>query len=231
MVKGVATGLFQKYHSWLVGLTKERSRQGLYDFLAEQYANIPENAKVLTVGAGGETNKLLASSIASTVRLTSVDIDEARKPDVVADICEAPLPANTYDFVVMAEVLEHLHSPHKGLENIYGALKPGGKLILTTPFILPIHDRPYDYFRFTKYGLKLLLRSFRDVNVAERNSYYEAIDVLWVRLLQTRQTKTFFLSLFLVPAIYFIKRPMSLLLTKCFATDSMTTGYVVTATK
>jgi SAM-dependent methyltransferase len=231
MVRGVARVLFQKYHAWLLGLTKKRSRQGLYDFLAAQYATIPHDAKVLTIGAGGEINRLLTNSTASTVQLTSVDVDEARDPDIVADVCEAPLPADTYDFVVIAEVLEHLHSPHKALENIYSALKPGGKLILTTPFIFPIHDRPSDYFRFTKYGLKLLLRSFHNVNVTERNSYYEAIDVLWIRLLQTKQSNTILLSLFLIPAIYFIKRPITLLLAKCFATDAMTTGYVATATK
>jgi SAM-dependent methyltransferase len=231
MVKATVRGLYQKYHSWLIGLTKKRSRQGLYDFLAEQYATIPDDAKVLSVGAGGEVNRLLTNLAAPTAHLFSVDVDEARNPDIVADICEAPLPVNTYDFIVMAEVLEHLHAPHKGLENIHSALKPGGKLILTTPFILPIHDRPYDYFRFTKYGLKLLLRSFQNVNIAERNSYYEAIDVLWLRLLQTKQTNAVLLSLVFVPVIYFIKRPITLLLSKCFATDAMTTGYVVTATK
>ncbi len=50
--------------------------------------------------------------------------------------------------------------------------------------MFPIHERPYDYYRFTRYGLVFLLREFAEVRILERNSYFEAIDVLYVRLLQ-----------------------------------------------
>ena len=118
-------------------------------------------------------------------RVVRFDIDESRGPDIIGDICSYNFDAREFDVVVMSEVLEHLHSPHLGLANIYGILKQGGTLILSTPFILPMHDRPHDYFRFTRYGLEFLLNDFRRVQIEERNSYFEAIDVLWVRLLQT----------------------------------------------
>lgn len=133
--------------------------------------------------------------------------------------------------MVLSEVLEHLHDPRLGLDNVYKILKPNGKLILSTPFILPIHDRPYDYFRFTRYGLALLLSQFKEVIIKERNTYFEAIDVLWLRLLQTQFRSAWILSIFIIPIVFFLKRPISLLLGKLVPTDSMTTGYVVTAVK
>jgi 2-polyprenyl-3-methyl-5-hydroxy-6-metoxy-1,4-benzoquinol methylase len=209
-----------------------RSRKGLYEFLSRQYSAIPRGAKVLTVGAGGEVNKLLAQYAAATdFHVTSIDIDPARGPDVVGDICELPLSPDTFDVVVLSEVLEHLRSPADGLANLHDTLKDGGTLILTTPFILPMHDRPYDYFRFTAHGLELLLRDFRNVQIAARDSYYEAIDVLWVRLLQTRERSPSALALFVVPLVFFLKRPITLALGRFFATEAMTTGYVVTAMK
>lgn len=221
-----------RYDSWLGRLSKLRSRQGLYEFLEREYSTIPRGARVLSVGAGGEVDELLARfSSANELDVISIDIDPARGPELVGDICKLPLLANAFDAVVLSEVLEHVHSPADGLRNLHGALKHGGRLILTVPFILPMHDRPHDYFRFTVYGLELLLRDFRDVHISARDSYFEAIDVLWVRLLQTDQGSARFLSFFLVPIVFFLKRPITLLLARCCATDAMTTGYVATAVK
>jgi hypothetical protein len=110
-------------------------------------------------------------------------------------------------------------------------LKSGGKLILSTPFILPIHDRPHDYYRFTKFGLQYLLRNFNQVEIKERNSYFEAIDVLWVRLIQVDSPNTSLLCRVVFPVIFYLKNPLSKFLSKIFKIDDMTTGYVVTAIK
>lgn len=229
---GFFNKLLSKYYSWLGSLSKLRSRQGLYEFLSAEYSGIQRGSKVLTVGAGGEVNQLLAKhALVNEFDVVSVDIDPARGPEIVGDICKMSLPADAFDVVVLSEVLEHLHSPSDGLRNLHCALKHGGKLILTAPFILPMHDRPHDYFRFTKHGLELLLGNFRNVNIAARDSYFEAIDVLWLRLLQTNQRATNFLSCFLIPMVFYVKRPVTLLLGRFFASDAMTTGYVVTAVK
>jgi hypothetical protein len=110
-------------------------------------------------------------------------------------------------------------------------MRKGGTLILTTPFILPMHDRPHDYFRFTVHGLELLLRDFEHVQIRARDSYFEAIDVLWMRLLQVNQRSATIVSVLMIPLIFFLKRPLTLLLSRLVRTDAMTTGYVATARK
>ena len=96
--------------------------------------------------------------------------------------------------------------------------------------MLSLHDRPHDYYRYTRYGLAFLLQDFEDVQIQERNSYLEAIDVLYVRLLQTEAKRARLLAYFFIP-LMFIKQPITRALSKVAATDAMTTGYVVTARK
>src|SRR6266478_874760 len=124
-------------------MSKHLSRKGLYEFLSKQYAEIPAGADVLSIGAGGEVNRLLQMFAKRTgFKVVSFDIDESRDPDLIGDICSYDFGERQFDVVVMSEVLEHLHSPHLGTKVVHGILKTNGRLILTTPFILPLHDRP-----------------------------------------------------------------------------------------
>ena len=217
---------------YLLKLSKKRSRQGLYEFLEENYQKIPERSSVLSVGAGGEINDLLEEHAKlRNFTILSIDIDPNRSPDVVGDICTYDIGEGLFDVVIMGEVLEHLHSPQSGLDNVLRSLKPKGKLLLTVPFIMPIHDAPYDYFRFTRYGLELLLKKFSSFEIKERNSYFEAIDVLWVRLLLDPNKNSKRFSNLVIPLVYYISRPVSHLLSRLIPATTMTTGYVVCAKK
>jgi SAM-dependent methyltransferase len=213
-------------------LSKRRSRQGLYEFLEREFINIRADAKVLTVGSGGKINQILYK-FASINRfdVVSLDIDSARNPDIIGDVCTYQLDPESFDTVVICEVLEHVHSPHIALKNLFNALKPGGNIILSTPFMLPIHEAPRDYFRYTRYGLEFLLKDFENVIITTRNSYFEAIDVLWMRTAQSSSYNTRALSYIAVPIVYFIYRPFTLFYSLIANNDDMTTGYTVTATK
>lgn len=75
------------------------------------------------------------------------------KPDVFATASKLPIRSQSIDTVLLLEVLEHLEYPTDALSEIARVLKPGGRLLLTIPFLYPIHDAPHDYQRFTRYGL------------------------------------------------------------------------------
>lgn len=218
------------FNFWL-SLSKKISRKGLYPFLAGEFAKIPANCEVLNVGAGGEIGKLLGSHArANGFARISVDIDEKRGPDLVGDICRIDLGENRFQAVVMGEVLEHLHAPQEAIHNVRKALKGDGSLILTVPFIFPLHDRPGDYYRFTRYGLEHLLRDFRQVEIRERTSWSEAMGILLARLLVenspvTRLAGPAFLLLCL------LCWPLLVLLGKLIRADFVTTGYLVKAQK
>ena len=81
------------------------------------------------------------------------------KPTVHADAARLPFADQTFDVVVCLEVLEHLPRPVEALREACRVLKPEGRVIISTPFLYPIHDAPADYQRWTRHGLELLGRS------------------------------------------------------------------------
>ena len=74
-------------------------------------------------------------------------------PDIFADAGCLPLQDGSIDTVVLFEVLEHLAKPQHALAEIHRVLRPGGKLLLTVPFLYPVHDAPHDFQRYTSHGL------------------------------------------------------------------------------
>jgi SAM-dependent methyltransferase len=78
------------------------------------------------------------------------------------DLC-APLPADvgTFDVVVCEQVLEHVVDPWAAVANLRRLCAPGGHVIVTSPFLIKVHELPmygmHDYWRFTPRGLRLML--------------------------------------------------------------------------
>jgi len=74
-------------------------------------------------------------------------------PDIFADAACIPLPDSSVDAVVILEVVEHLRQPREAIDEIGRVLRPKGRLLLSMPFLYPIHDAPHDYQRYTVHGL------------------------------------------------------------------------------
>ena len=88
--------------------------------------------------------------------------------DVLGDLRAMPLLSESADGFIVTEVLEHCEDPFAAVRELYRVLKPGGLLLVTSPFVWPWHGtHEYrDFWRFTEDGWRLLLRSFSDVQVA-----------------------------------------------------------------
>jgi SAM-dependent methyltransferase len=84
-------------------------------------------------------------------------LDRAKRSvDVFGDGNRLPFGAGTVDTVLSTEVLEHLPDPARCLREMRRVLKPGGRLLLTVPFLQPLHELPSDFYRFTPSSLRAL---------------------------------------------------------------------------
>lgn len=68
---------------------------------------------------------------------------------------EIPLESNSFDTILITDVLEHIEKPALLISEMARLLKPNGKIILTVPFFYWLHEQPYDYFRYTEFALKI----------------------------------------------------------------------------
>jgi 2-polyprenyl-6-hydroxyphenyl methylase/3-demethylubiquinone-9 3-methyltransferase len=57
-----------------------------------------------------------------------------RVGDITGRFADLGCPAGYFDVVVSTEVIEHVYAPRKLVANAFEALRPGGELILSTPY-------------------------------------------------------------------------------------------------
>lgn len=81
--------------------------------------------------------------------------------DKILNLHKIDLPLESVGTVICLDTLEHVEYPHKALEEIHRVLKPNGIVLISSVMLWPIHDYPYDYWRFTPEAFRSLLKPFR----------------------------------------------------------------------
>jgi len=164
----LAPDFFAQPPASLVGdRTRTFVRRALIAFLDHWAPRI--GGDVLDVGAGTWTYP--RRRLAGRCRYLALDVCPDANVDVVADaqaMAEA-LGENRFDWVLCLDVIEHVERPADLVDQIFRVLRPGGRLLLTTPFNFHLHGhagKP-EYWRVTPDGLRLLCRRFRRVEVHE----------------------------------------------------------------
>jgi SAM-dependent methyltransferase len=113
--------------------------------------------RLLDYGCGGSPYRELFNA-KNYIRADYVDSDNLDY--AITSEGKIDMPDNSCDAVLSTQVLEHVFSPRQYLSEAFRVLRPGGKLILTTPGIWEDHGCPYDFRRWTYDGLR---RELEDV--------------------------------------------------------------------
>ncbi|HIH31566.1 TPA: class I SAM-dependent methyltransferase [Candidatus Woesearchaeota archaeon] len=97
------------------------------------------------------------------------DIEKKHNPDLVLDVAKMKgIKSQSIDVISAIELFEHVEEIDKGLDECYRVLKKGGILIISVPFLFPIHADPYDFQRWTEYKWRKKLTTKRfQVNTFE----------------------------------------------------------------
>lgn len=116
------------------------------------------NGIVLDVGCGRKPYE----SLFICDQYTGLEIDTPenrlnKKVDLFYDGKHIPVRDNFYDSIVIFEVFEHVFNPDEFMAELYRVLKPGGAMLMTAPFVWDEHSQPYDYARYSSFGLKFVL--------------------------------------------------------------------------
>lgn len=135
------------------------ARKGIYENikLLSHYID----GKVLDVGCGKKPYQKLFK----TREYIGMDVEQSGHThknediDIYYDGNIFPFEDNTFDSAISNEVLEHVFNPNDHLKEICRVLKPNGKLLISVPFLWDEHEQPYDYARYSSFGLCYLLEN------------------------------------------------------------------------
>jgi SAM-dependent methyltransferase len=115
---------------------------------------------VLDFGCGSKPYESFFSGAASYlgVDLEGTGHDHAdSKVDVFYDGKVLPFPDDAFDTVVSFEVFEHVFNLSDVLTEIRRVTKPHGTLLISIPFAWHEHEQPYDFARYTSFGITHIL--------------------------------------------------------------------------
>jgi SAM-dependent methyltransferase len=111
---------------------------------------------VLDVGCGTSPyRELFAQSnyIGIEVVLASNNGSSKRGADALYDGRSLPFADASIDNILCNQVLEHVFEPAAFLSELHRVLRPGGRLMMTVPFVWDEHEQPYDFARYSSFGL------------------------------------------------------------------------------
>lgn len=161
------------------GKLRDVSRWYVTRFVEGVARALPAGASVLDAGAGECVYKGLFAHCAYSAmdRAIGDRTWNYRNLNFVAKLHELPIDNDTFDAVLCTQVFEHLEWPRDSARELHRIIRPGGRLYLTVPMSHAEHQEPYDYFRYTSFGLRSILShvGFREIKVVPFGGF-------WVRL-------------------------------------------------
>ena len=197
---------------------KERIEVNVYEIVKlMRFAQerLEEGEWVLDAGAGeGRFKDYFSHTRYIAVDFVKGDVTwDYSNLDIICDISRLPLKEASFQAVVCTQVLEHTEEPLSVLKEFQRVLVARGELFLSAPQNWHQHQKPYDYFRFTSFGLKhLFARSgFRPVFVRSMGGYF------WFMSFQLQMFHHWLLPPTQSRALKIIRFPLSLVIQSVFS--------------
>ena len=154
--------------------------------------------RLLDIGCGNKPYAPLIKEKCSEHVGCDIEQSHLNMVDIICPATDIPEDNQTYDTVFSTQVLEHVADHNKVFEEAKRLLKPGGHFIASVPMYWPHHEVPYDFFRFTKFGLQYLLEknNFEVVEIKPNGNKWSVVgQSLILALYKDENRKGFWTSL------------------------------------
>lgn len=144
-------------------------RRSNWKFLNGLVEKLPAGARILDVGAGhGDFADIFEGRTSY-----ALDIVPYPEVDLVTDLVEVnPFKDGAFDAVVMMNVLEHVYEHRALLMSVERIVAPGGSVIITVPFLLKVHQAPFDFARYTPFYIDKMAAG-ANLQVESLQAYYD----------------------------------------------------------
>ncbi|MFB2121292.1 class I SAM-dependent methyltransferase [Parapedobacter sp. 2B3] len=156
-------------------------RRGLYKGVSQFSSHM--HGKLLDFGCGSKPYKALfgvSEYVGTDIEVSGHD-HRNEAIDVYYDGNTLPFADESFDSVFSSEVFEHVFNLSQILDELHRVLKPGGSMLVTVPFVWDEHEIPYDFARYTSFGLKHVLQEKGFVVLQEKKTtnYVGTLCQMW----------------------------------------------------
>lgn len=138
--------------------------------------------KVLDFGCGNKPYEKLINSkeYVGVDILNSGHDNSEKKADVYYDGKTLPFGDEEFDSIISSEVFEHVFNLDEVLKELNRVLKTNGNILITIPFVWELHEKPFDFARYTTYGIENILEknNFKVIKSVRTTNYIETITQL-----------------------------------------------------
>jgi SAM-dependent methyltransferase len=187
-------------------------RTALYESVRERAPFF--SGSLLDIGCG---SKPYAHLFTSVDKYVGMDIEisghdhSSSDIDIFYDGKSIPFEDSSFDTVVSFETFEHVFNLDDLLIEVRRVIKSDGKLMISIPFCWPEHEQPYDFARYTSFGIvaKLNAQGFDVEYMRKSGNFVAALSQLWIEYFRAQFLPNY-LPLRLVLHVFFIT-PMVLL--------------------
>lgn len=196
-------------------------RRGLYKGIKQQAVHL--DGKLMDFGCGSTPYKTLFN----VKEYIGVDIRESgnhkehKNVDVFYDGKVIPFEDEVFDSVFTSEVFEHVFNLDEIVTEINRVLKINGKILITVPFVWDEHEVPYDFGRYTSYGITHVLEKhgFEVINLYKTTSFVKTIFQLWNSYLFQHVFRYAIIKAILVPIVFPINNLICIILDTLLPTN------------
>lgn len=132
---------------------------------------------MLDIGCGNKPYQPLFNNQIS--RYVGCDVIQSDKNmvDVICPATDLKFSDQQFDTVFSTQVIEHVEDPFKMLQEANRVLKNEGYIIVSAPFCWELHEQPYDFYRYSKYGLAAMFEKngFEVIQIKANGGKWAAI--------------------------------------------------------
>ena len=141
------------------------------DFIINFISKLPSKSKIIDVSSGSRPYQKYCTDLDYTshefegnTEILDVFRNEQIKNndhDIYSPIDSIPVKDDEFDTVLCTEVFEHIPEPVNAMKELVRICKPGGKILITAPFVSRIHQQPHHYYSgFSPFFYKFLENKF-----------------------------------------------------------------------
>lgn len=103
-----------------------------------------------------------------------------RNTDLVADSHHIPFADASFEAVIALNAFEHYRDPAHVAHEIFRVLRPGGRVLIRTAFLQPLHEAPWHFFNCTRFGLEEWFKNFQIESLRVSDNFHPGHSLAWL---------------------------------------------------